>query len=185
MKFSTTCNNCEPDSEKYITTDVLKDIEIPEETNSSIQTEVRETDSNSSSNSPSSIVSISSVIKKTPTLEYCSTKYFAGYLVNKCLEKYSCAICHTNLTQSNLNLNDEDQILIYFKIYDFLGPTQGLKAPSDLVIKTTKLCLYVFDKYFNKIKSEVQVLKQLKTEVHKEIIKAKFIQFYSIIVYRT
>lgn len=173
MKCSTICSNCEPDSDEYITADVLHDAEISKEMDPCTQTEDVDIDStNSSTNdSPTSIVSMSPRSPKKLTLETCSIVYFAGYLANKCLEKYSCKDCVTSIINPNTDLNDTDQLLITFKTYDFVGPTLGLKAPSNLVIEITKLCLKVFQEWFNKIKSEHQILTQLKNKVHKRMNK--------------
>lgn len=173
MKCSTICGNCEPDNDEYITVEVLKDVDLQKEADiEDSAKEEHETDSNNSIPlSPSSIDSISPVIPEEPTLEMCSIVYFAGYLVNKCLEKYSCEKCLTSLINPSKNLKDINQILILYKTYNFVGPTQGLKAPSNLIVKITKICLDVFQEWFNKIKSECQILKQLIEKVKTKINK--------------
>lgn len=174
MKCSTVCGNCELDDGEYITADVLKDVEKPDEVEviktDQLELEQYETDSMSHSAS-SSPIRISPVIPIEPTLEMCSIVYFTGYLVKKCLEKFPCEHCQINLINPNKSLNDVNQILIIYKTYNFIGPTQGLKAHSNLIIKITKICLDVFEEYFNNIKSEYHILIKLDEKVKTRLNK--------------
>lgn len=87
------------------------------------------------------------------TLETCSITYFSRYLVKKCLEKYKCKICQKQLINENKNLEDTNLILILNKSFNFIEQAQGLKAPSNLIIKNTTICLNTFEEHFDQIKS--------------------------------
>lgn len=90
MRCGSTCSNCEPDEEEFLTVNVLKDISLDPVIEPTFQ--IKEThyatDSNSSSTNMSSN-SISAVeTADNPSLELCSIAYFAGYLAKKCRDKF-------------------------------------------------------------------------------------------------
>jgi hypothetical protein len=170
MQCSSTCNNCEPDNDEYII-NALKDVEVQKTTELeeiAYEKQSKTTEFNSTSNSPS-FISISPPIPQATTLETCSITYFSGYLVKKCLEKYECAVCQKNLINENKNLEDTNQILILNKTYNFVEQTQGLKAPSNLIIKTTKICLNIFKEHFYQIMCEHKIMTQLKEKLKQQI----------------
>jgi len=169
MKCATSCNNCEPDDSEFMTVEVLKDIKIEIETESStdevlneninvtIDSDDLETTSTCSTSSPTH-----------PTLETCSITYFAGYLAKKCLDNFKCEDCRLKLVTSG-DLEDDHQLLILNKEYDYIGHSKGLKIPSKLLIKVTKICLDVFTEMFSKIKTEKEILKKLISTVSRRI----------------
>lgn len=128
-----------------------------------------DTDSNTSSGS---IVINTTNNKKS--LENCAVIYFAGYLVYKCLNNFICDECKKNLITS-LDLNDESQLLLTFKIFNVNEPsTQGLKAPSNIIVKITNTCLNIYNKEFEKIKHEKQIVFKLKDISKRNINKYIF-----------
>lgn len=170
MKCSSTCSNCEPDNDDYIT--ALNDVEvhtIPEL--EEIAHELPETTelSSTSSTTASSNISRSPIIPQVTTLETCSITYFSGYLAKKCLEKYKCKICQKQLIYENKNLEDTNQILILNKTFNFIEQAHGLKAPSNLIITITTICLNTFEEHFDQIKSEYKIMTQLKEKVIQQI----------------
>ncbi|KAL4112060.1 hypothetical protein QTP88_015908 [Uroleucon formosanum] len=170
MKCSSTCSNCEPDNDDYIT--ALNDVEVhttPELED--IAHELPETtELSSTSNTTASLnISRSPLIPQVTTLETCSITYFSGYLVKKCLEKYRCKICQKQLINENKNLEDTNQILILNKTFNFIEKAQGLKAPSNVIIKITTICLNTFEEHFDQIKSEYKIMTQLKEKVIQQI----------------
>lgn len=171
MKCATSCNNCETDDSEFMTVEVLKDIKIEIETESStdevlneninvtIDSDDLETTSTCSTSSPTH-----------PTLEICSITYFAGYLAKKCLDNFKCEDCRLKLVTSG-DLKDDHQLLILNKEYDYIGHSKGLKIPSKLLIQVTKICLDVFTEMFSKIKTEKEILKKLISTASRRIEK--------------
>lgn len=70
------------------------------------------------------------------TLEDCSIAYFAGYLAKKCIEKYNCQKCITNLLKHEEILTDPKQMLILNKNYGV--KELALKAPSEMLYEIVK-----------------------------------------------
>lgn len=160
MKCCTSCNNCEPDTDEFIITDVLKDIDvnIPEEIVDSSEDEQYEIfDSESSLSSPAR-----PILQVKPTLQTCSEVYFTGYLAKKCLSKFTCLECQLNLINSNKNLDNQQDLLIMYKTYGHVGPTQGLKAPSDNLLSISKICFEIFLNNYSHLKVGKNILNQLK-----------------------
>jgi len=88
MKCSTSCNNCEPDDDEYMTVDILKDV-VVENSESMYDDECTHNqkplqDSSEDSDSISSLENGNNIV--VPSLEACSIVYLSGYLANKCLE---------------------------------------------------------------------------------------------------
>jgi len=124
-----------------------------------------ETDSNTSSGT---IVINTTNDKKS--LENCAVIYFAGYLAYKCLNNFSCDECKKNLITS-LDLNDESQLLLTFKMFNVNEPsTQGLKAPSNIIVNITNTCLNIFNEEFEKIKHEKHIVFKLLDVSKKKLI---------------
>ena len=122
-------------------------------------------DSDSDSSTSSSCSSSPSTNRDNILLEECSIGYFAGYLAKKCLDQFKCTNCELNLTKIDRDLNDKSLLLLLHKSYDNFCPTQGLKAPSDQLIKIVNIYLEVFQKskvpkkfYFNLKKNLIKKL---------------------------
>lgn len=179
MRCSSNCSNCEPDEDEFLTVDVLKDISIDPAIEPTVKLEetyyYNASDSDSSSttsiNDSKTIDTVDNI-----SLEVCSTAYFAGYLAKKCWDKFGCTEC--NLTKSK-DLNDKSILLILFRTYGDVEPTQGLKAPSDQLLDMVKICLYIFEKFFPEIKSEKKLLHKLKEKALLQINK-KYIYFQNL-----
>lgn len=178
MKCAENCN-CEEDGDIYF------NVETPVETSINVQTDemplIEEIQDSYDQfqliddcdyESDSSSKSITTVPTNNPkTLECCATVYFAGYLAFKCLKNFN---CEKNLTICN-NLNDQNQLLITFKMFNVNGPpTQGLKAPSKILIDIANICLKIFYEQFVKIKHEKQIIFNLieisKQKINKNIL---------------
>lgn len=166
MKCSTTCSNCEPDTDEFINVDVLKDIEVdipieivkPHEDAESDTTDI---DSDSTDSSSAS--------QNKSLLETCSEVYFSGYLAKKCLIKFMCTDCQSHLIRPNHELNNEQQLLVMYKTYDHVGPMQGLKAPSEKLLNISKMCFDIFSTKYTNIKTEKNVLGKLKEKALQKI----------------
>lgn len=172
MRCSSNCSNCELDEDEFLTVDVLKDISIDPVIESTFQPEETCNASNSADSDSSSTSSKNAIIIETadnPSLEVCSISYFAGYLAKKCWDKFGCTDC--NLTKNKSNLNDKSILLILFRTYNDIEPTQGLKAPTDEFLDIVTICLHIFEKTFPKIKSEKKILSQLKDKALMQINK--------------
>jgi len=174
-------SNCEEDGEEFFNVDTLNDVQITRPTYSEeIQedglndniynlSDDCETDSNTSSGT---IVINTTNAKKS--LENCAVIYFAGYLAYKCLNNFSCDECKKNLITS-LDLNDESQLLLTFKMFNVNEPsTQGLKAPSNIIVDITNTCLNIFNEEFEKIKHEKHIVFKLLDISKKKIDKYIF-----------
>lgn len=82
------------------------------------------------------------------TLEDCSVSYFAGYLAFKCLNKFhDCENCIKALIKKEIDLNDEAQLLILNKSYDY-NRSIKLKMPSNSLIKLINLAISGFNLHF-------------------------------------
>lgn len=171
MKCISTCNNCEADDNEFLTIDVLKDVVV----NTSNNTDIIQTSSNFDSDQQQTTDSDSSTqLFEIPnslevSLETFIYIYFAGYLAKKCMDKFNCTFC--DLVKPKENLCDEKQLLLTFKTYDHVGTSQGLKAPSDNLIKVVTICLNVFKSKFPKIMTENKILEQLMSSAEKKINK--------------
>lgn len=71
------------------------------------------------------------------TLEHCSNIYFAGYLVKKTLERFSCDNCKKSM-EGSIDLTDKSQLLLLHRNYDF-DEKFLLRAPSIEMAKATKI----------------------------------------------
>ncbi|KAL4113416.1 hypothetical protein QTP88_017041 [Uroleucon formosanum] len=134
MRCGSNCSNCEPDEEEFLAVDVLKkDISIDAITEPTLQLEETCNASYTADSDSSSISSKNSITTAettdNPSLEVCSISYFASYLAKKCWDKFGCTNC--NLSKKKDNLNDKTNLLILFRTYNDIEPTQGLKAPTD------------------------------------------------------
>ncbi|KAL4091160.1 hypothetical protein QTP88_025897 [Uroleucon formosanum] len=58
--------------------------------------------------------------------------------------------------------------ITYFSGY-LVKKSQGLKAPSNVIIKITTICLNTFEEHFDQIKSEYKIMTQLKEKVIQQI----------------
>lgn len=164
MKCATSCNNCKPDNSEFMTVEVLKDIKIETEIESRIDEALNENfDVTTDSDDLETSSTYSSTSSPThPTLETCSITYFAGYLAKKYIDNYKCEDCRLKLVTPD-DLEDDHQLLILNKEYDYISHSKGLKLPSKLLIQVTKICLDVFTEMFPQIKTEKEILKKLIT----------------------
>lgn len=171
MKCISTCNNCETDDNKFLTVDVLKDVDVntSNPTADIIKISNIDCDPEKTTDSDSSTQFFENPNSLEATLETCSIIYFGGYLAKKCVEKFNCTSC--DLIKPKENLCDEKQLLLIFKTYGHVSASQGLKAPSDNLIKIVTLCLNVFEKKISKIMIEKKVLEQLMLSAKKKINK--------------
>lgn len=95
----------------------------------------------------------SSSSSETETLEKCATKYFAGYLAHKTINKFSCENCKNLLLSKNIFYSDKNEILLFHKLFSHVTKThsfEGLKAPSPEFFKITKFALNIFPNTFSK-----------------------------------
>ncbi|KAF0709846.1 Transposon Ty3-I Gag-Pol polyprotein, partial [Aphis craccivora] len=146
MKCISTCNNCEADDNEFLTIDVLKDVVV----NTSNTTDIIQTSSNFDSDQQQTTDSDSSTqLFEIPNSLEVSLETF----------------------KPKENLCDEKQLLLTFKTYDHVGTSQGLKAPSDNLIKLVTICLNVFKSKFPKIMTENKILEQLMSSAEKKINK--------------
>jgi len=98
-----------------LTVDALKDTLINPDF---IETDVDNQQQNLLSDNSSETSSCSLDSSPIPvSLETCSIVYFTGYLAYKCLKKFKCVDCESNLI-TNKDLNDENQYLITYKTFD-------------------------------------------------------------------
>lgn len=101
MKCSTTCNNCELHTDEFITIGMLKyiEVDIPEEVHKYKDTQNEDTDFDSNTLSPTRPTYLVKL-----SLETCSEVYFVEYLAKKCLAKFVCTDCQSNLLNPNTDL---------------------------------------------------------------------------------
>jgi len=190
MKCISTCNNCEADDNEFLTIDVLKDVVI-NNINTSNPTDIIETSNFDSDQQKKSDSDSSTQLFEIPKslevlLETCSIIYFAGYLAKKCMDKFNCSFC--DLIKPKENLCDEKELLLTYKTYDHVGTSQGLKAPSDDLIKVVTLCLNLFKSKFPKIMSEKKILDNLclvrkKINKHSSVLKSTCKNHYIYILH--
>jgi len=183
MKCISTCNNCEADDNEFLTIDVLKDAVVNTSNSTDIiktsnfDSDQQKTDSDSSTQFeiPNSLDDVS--------LETCSIIYLAGYLAKKCLDKFNCSFC--DLIKPKENVCDEKQLLLTFKTYDHVGASQGLKAPSDSLIKVVTLCLNLFKNKFPKIMARLEQLMSSAEKIinkHSSVLNSTFCKNHYIYI---
>lgn len=172
-------SNCEEDGDEFFNVETLNDVqinkppyseEIQEENLSDEYNLIGDCDTDSSSDS----IVINTTNNKT-SLENCAVSYFAGYLAYKCLNNFNCEECKKNLITS-IDLTDKSQLLLTYKTFNVNEQsTQGLKAPSNILVKITNTCLNIFKEEFEKIKHEKQIVFKLleisKRKINKHIFK--------------
>jgi len=180
MRCSENCN-CEKDDDDYINVDTLKDVQIEtppieENIDSDDLYKLIDVDDYESDNSSSS--TITTQMNNPKSLETCAIIYFAGYLAFKCLNSFTCDNCEQNLTSST-DLNGETQLLLTFKMFNVNeSQTQGLKAPSNLLINIINTCLKVFKNQFEKLKHQKQIIYTF-LEVSKKKLQKKILNIDS------
>ncbi|CAI6356302.1 unnamed protein product [Macrosiphum euphorbiae] len=171
MKCSDKCN-CEEDDDEYLNVDVLKECLIDHPNPDLIETDLDEEQNNLVSDNSSETSSLSLDCSPIPaSLETCTVVYFSGYLANKCLEKFKCVDCYSNLITEK-DLNDKNQLLLTYKTFDnIFTNTKGLKMPSSILLKISNICLAIFERKFEDIKIEKKVVTQLTNDATKKIVK--------------
>ncbi|KAL4126559.1 hypothetical protein QTP88_010780 [Uroleucon formosanum] len=171
MKCSDKCN-CEEDGDEFLTVDVLKDTSINPLDPDFIEADFDDQQQNLLSDNSSETSSCSLDFSPIPiSLETCSLVYFSGYLANKCLEKFKCVDCQSNLI-TDKDLNDKNQLLITYKTFEnILTDTKGLKMPSSILLTISNICLTIFKKKFEDIKIEKKIVTKLMNDATNKIIK--------------
>lgn len=180
MKVSEKCN-CEADQDEFLTIDILSNIEVEvnNDTSENILDQEIEIETNGTSSdehsSSTSLTSSTELKPKVTTLEECSIIYFAGYLAKRAIEHFNCTNCEKNLITQDL-INEPNQLLITFKTFEHLNNTynKGLKKPTSLQILICNTGLNIFSKMFALIKSEKEIvqrmLKVVVLKLNKQII---------------
>jgi len=108
-------------------------------------------------------------VETTPlSLETSSINFFAGYLAKKCIQKFNCEMCKLNLI-TKTNKNDENQLLLHNKTYDYTDQGYGLKAPTNILLDISTICLNVFKNNFDEIKCNKKLLAQLISKAETKI----------------
>ncbi|CAI6377798.1 unnamed protein product [Macrosiphum euphorbiae] len=135
MQCSTCCSNCEDDDDNYLTTADVENVTV-------VPGPVVVEDLNETLESVSSFSETSgspkTTFEATPiSLETCSITYFAGYLAKKCIQKFNCEMCKFNLI-TKTNKNDENQLLLHNKTYDYTDQGYGLKAPTNILLDISR-----------------------------------------------
>jgi len=148
MKCSDKCN-CE---DEYLNVDVLKECLIDRPNPDLIETDLDEEQNNLVSDNSSETSSLSLDCSPIPaSLETCTVVYFSGYLANKCLEKFKCVDCYSNMITEK-DLNDKNQLLLTYKTFDnIFTNTKGLKMQSSILLKISNICLAIFERKFEDI----------------------------------
>lgn len=86
---------------------------------------------------------------------------------------------------TSIDLNDKSQLLLTYKMLDDYKmltyknvneqSTQGLKVPSNILVKITNTCLNIFKEQFEKIKHQKQIVFKLldisERKINKHIFK--------------
>ncbi|CAI6348061.1 unnamed protein product [Macrosiphum euphorbiae] len=166
MQCSTCCSNCEDDDDNYLTTADVENVTV-------VPGPVVVEDLNETLESVSSFSETSgspkTTFEATPiSLETCSITYFAGYLAKKCIQKFNCEMCKLNLI-TKTNKNDENQLLLHNKTYDYTDQGYGLKAPTNILLDISTICLNVFKNNFDEMKCNKKLLAQLISKAETKI----------------
>ena len=83
------------------------------------------------------------------SLEKCTKKYIAGYLIYECLNYFGCIKCRENLCRDNQNLESNDDLLLFWKAYKVPEKALGnLKVPTDDFFKVILTAYNVFENEF-------------------------------------
>lgn len=86
------------------------------------------------------------------TLEDCSVTYFAGYLGYRVIKKIGCNQCKNELLLSDINLNEQNQLLLLNKNYTtVISSEKGLRAPSGVLNSIVNEALNIFEINYKKI----------------------------------
>lgn len=102
----------------------------------------------------------------TVQLEDCAVWYYAGYLVKKTLSKFECPDCSAHLQNSNIMLDDPNQLLIISKNFGGLANNIHLKAPSDSTARMIKKSMLIFNRTFNDIKHQEFISMKMKSKIY-------------------
>jgi hypothetical protein len=146
MKVSEKCN-CEADQDEFLTIDILSNIEVEVNNDTSeniLDQEIEKETNETSSDEHSSLTCSTSSTELKPkvtTLEECSIIYFAGYLAKRAIQHFNCTNCEKNLINNTYN--------------------KGLKKPTSLQILICNTGLNVFSNMFALIKSEKEIVKRM------------------------
>jgi hypothetical protein len=166
MKVSEKCN-CEADQDEFLTIDILSNIEVEVNNDTSeniLDQEIEKETNETSSDEHSSLTCSTSSTELKPkvtTLEECSIIYFAGYLAKRAIQHFNCTNCEKNLITQDIN--EPNQLLITFKTFEHLNNiyNKGLKKPTSLQILICNTGLNVFSNMFALIKSEKEIVKRM------------------------
>lgn len=150
MKTSSSAN-CEPD--------LCSTVDISSTVDSSKSDEEQDQDQSSSSQSEENT--------EQKSLEDCSVTYFAGYLGYICVKKFHCNLCQEYFL-SNIDLNDEDQLLIINKMYENIT-SGGLLAPTKQFRNIVNESLRIFERYYGKLFFCNKLSKKLENKIIKKI----------------
>lgn len=166
MQCTSCCSNCEADEDNYMTVDVFENVTVvPEPAVGEYLNETLESDSSFSETSGSPNTTGEAI---PISLETCSITYFAGYLAQKCLQKFNCEMCKFNLIKKT-NINDENQLLLLNKTYDYIDEGYGLKTPTNILIDVSTIFLKVFKNNFDEMKCDKKLLAQLISKAESKI----------------
>lgn len=189
MKCSELCN-CEEDNDEYLTVNSLENCNLssPDLTcsQSNSQNNLNENiifdedeelliDSSVSSNILLEINSKDQLFNQPVTLETCSVFYFVGYLAKKCIKKFNCSNCETNLFNTDEFLNDPNSLLMINKTFDWIT-SGGLCVPSSYLIDLCNICLNIYEEKWHIIESQNDILNTL-LNISFDKIKKKFPNF--------
>jgi len=170
MQCSTCCNNCEDDDDNYLTIANVDNVTV-------VPGPVVVEDLNEMLESISSFSETSGspkpTFEATPiSLETCSITYFAGYLAQKCIQKFNCEKCKLNLI-TKTNKNDENQLLLHNKTYDYTDQGYGLnvfKNNFDEMKCNKKLLAQLISKAETKIEDKYSILQSNSYKEHFQYI---------------
>lgn len=102
---------------------------------------------------------------KKISLENCSRTYFAGYLVKKLQKKFSCHQCK-EILEVPQNLQNEDELLIFYKNFNGLEKENALKTPSNIMKVFTEICMDEFSRNIQKFLAK-KIYKNLEKIINK------------------
>jgi hypothetical protein len=107
------------------------------------------------------------------TLQDCANDYFAGYLVKKTLDKFSCKDCESQLVCEQF-FSNKTQLLILNRTYK--SAITGLKKPAPFLNKFVKKSLKIVYKTLEKCPQKRFLLQFLYKKIEKIAQKVKYLK---------
>lgn len=171
LKKNTSSSNCEDDQQEFIFNVQDSSSSLP--LLSSASSNIGNTDTDASEDEEKPTSSKSSIKVPKPTLEDCSVRYTAGFILRKCLHKYKCKTCETQLKIAPLSarIHECNEKLIQLKTYNGVTNCANLCVPNNVTNDVVNIALKVFAQFYPLLKHKQNLLDKLFKIAERKIIE--------------